>query len=180
MTLKKKLLIGLGVLIAVAFISGASILAATTLGTQSDPLVTLSYLTGKLKPQIMSDVSANISAAQSSMAPALNAQINQFKADIDAKLSGTAAQSSAAFSVVSLNKGQTVTCGVGTELLMRLGTATAVGSAPALVDSTSGTTLSDGSTLVTNHMYLVTIQGNGLKATATSVKVLIRGAYVIS
>ena len=88
MKLKKKLLITLGVIVAVAFISGVSILAATTLGTQTDPLVTLSYLTGKLKPQIMSEVSAGITAAEASLQPSLDAQVNQFKSDIDAKLGG--------------------------------------------------------------------------------------------
>jgi hypothetical protein len=178
MKLKKKIIIALGVIVAVAFISGVSILAATTLGTQSDPLVTLSYLTNKLKPQIMSEVSANITAAEASLQPSLDAQLNQFKADIDSKIGGSSAQS-AGFTVVSLSSGQTLSCGIGTELLLRVGTATAVGGAPALVDSTAGVTLSDGGTLVANHMYMVSIQGNGLKATA-SVKILVRGTYVIS
>ena len=169
MTLKKKFLIALVVLVAVAFISGASILAVTTLGTQSDPLVTLSYLTGKLKPQIMSEVSAGITAAQASLQPSLDAQVNQFKTDIDSKLGGSTA-SSASFTVVTLTSGQTLSCGVGAELLLRLGTASAVGGAPALVDSTAGATLSDGGALVANHMYMVSIQGNGMKATSATVK----------
>ncbi|SHH85864.1 hypothetical protein SAMN02745823_01226 [Sporobacter termitidis DSM 10068] len=177
MKLKKKLLIVLGAVVAAAFISGASILAATTLGTQSDPLVTLSYLTSKLKPQIISDVNASISAAEASLSPSLDAKINSFKSDIDGKLSGSTAQASA-FTLVTLDKNQTLTCGVGTELLLRIGTATATGSAPALVDSTSGSTLSAGGALEANHMYMVSIQGNGLKATA-AVKVLVRGSYVV-
>lgn len=180
MTLKKKLLISLGVLIAVVFISGASILAATTLGTSSDPLVTLSYLTGKLKPQLMSDVSASISAAQASLQPSLDAKISGFKQDIDAKLAGSSGTTAptATFSVVTLTAGQTVSCTIGTEILLRIGTAAAVGETPALVDSTSASTLSSGEALTTNHMYLVTIQGNGFKATST-VKVLLRGTYTV-
>jgi hypothetical protein len=179
MKLKKKILITLGVLIAVAFISGVSILAATTFGTTNDPLVTLSYLTQKLKPQIMAEVSADITAAQASLQPSLDTQVNSFKADIDSKLSGSGVES-AGFTLVTLNKNQTVTCTVGAELLLRVGTATATGSSPALVDSTSGTTLSSGSALTANHMYMVTIQGNGFKATASTVKVLIRGTYTVS
>ena len=180
MKLKKKLLIALGVLVAVAFVSGVSILAATTLGTQSDPLVTLSYLTGKFKPQVMSDVSANISAAQASLAPSLDAQVDRFKADIDSKLAGSSAQQSAGFTVITLNKGQSISCSVGTEILLRIGTATASGSLPALVDTTAGVTLSDGGALVSNHMYMVSIQGNGLKATASPVRILIRGTYIVT
>ncbi len=178
MKTKKKIMLALGVLVAVAFISGASILAATTLGTSTDPLVTLSYLTGKLKPQIMSDVNAGISAAEASLAPSLDAKISGFKADIDSKSSSSSSQT-AGFAVVSLNQNQTLVCGIGTEILLRLGTASAVGSAPALVDSTSGSTLSAGGALTANHMYLVSIQGNGLKATS-SVKLMIRGPYTVT
>ncbi len=179
MNLKKKLLITVGVVIAVAFISGVSILAASTFGTTNDPLVTLSYLTVKLKPQIMGEVNNDIIAAQTSLQPSLDAAVNTFKADIDSKLTGTSAES-ASFTLVTLSKGQTVSCNVGTELLLRIGTATAAGSTPALVDSTSGETLSAGGTVAANHMYMVSIQGNGIKATAASVKVLIRGTYTIT
>lgn len=180
MNFKRKLLIGLCVLAAVAFVSGATILAATTLGTQSDPLVTLSYLTGKFKQEIMNDVQNSINAAQASLQPTLEAQINSFRSDIDARLSGASAQQSAVFTLVTLNKNQKLTCGVGTEVLLRLGTALADGSPPALVDSTTGSTLNSGGTLSANHMYLVSIQGNGLKATSQTVKVLVRGSYVVS
>ncbi len=179
MKLKKKMLITLGVIVAVAFISGASILAVTTFGTTNDPLVTLSYLNQKLKPEIMAGVSADVSAAQASLQPSLDAQVNSFKSDIDSKLGGAGVEA-AGFTLVTLSKNQTVTCAVGTELLLRIGTATAAGSAPALVDSTSGSTLSAGGALSSNHMYMVTIQGNGFKATASTVKVLIRGTYTIS
>jgi hypothetical protein len=179
MKLRKKILIGLGVLVAVAFISGASILAATSLGTQSDPLVTLSYLTGIFKPQIMNDVNASISSAEASLQPSLDGQIAAFKSDIEAKLSGSSTQSAASFTLVTLNKNQTLACGVGTEVLLRLGSAAVAGSSPGLVDSTAGSTLSSGGALSANHMYMVSIQGNGLKATSSSVKVLVRGSYAV-
>lgn len=179
MKLKKKLLITLGVVVAVAFISGVSILAASTFGTTNDPLVTLSYLTQKFKPQIMSEVSADISAAKASLEPILDAEVDSFKDDIESKLSDTTVES-VGFTLVTLSKNQTVTCEVGAELLLRIGTATGAGSSPALVDSTSGSTLSAGGALTANHMYMVTIQGNGVKATASTVKILIRGTYIVS
>ncbi len=175
----KRMLITLAILVGVAFISGVSILATTTFGTKTDPLITLSYLTNQLKPQIMSDVSADISAAEASIQPAIDAKIDDFKAELDG-LSGGETFESAGFTLVTLSNGQTASCGVGTELLLRIGTATATGSTPAMVDSTSGTTLSAGDALEKNHMYMVTIQGNGFTATAGTVKILIRGAYTIS
>lgn len=180
MKLKKKLLITLGVIVAVAFISGASILAASTLGTQQDPLVTLSYLTSQFKPQLLSEVDASIDAAEASMAPGLESKITGFRSEIDAKLSSASNKEATSFTLVTLSKNQTVSCGIGTELLLRVGTATAAGSTPALVDTTTAASLTGGTALTANHMYMVTIEGNGLKATAATVKVLIRGTYTIA
>ncbi len=180
MKLKKKLLITLGVIVAAAFVSGVSILAATSLGTQQDPLVTLSYLTNQFKPQIMTDVNASISQAEASLSPALDAKISSFKAEIDAKLSTSTRTESATFTLITLKKNQTLSCSVGTELLLRIGSATAVGSSPAMVDTTTAGSLTSGAAVAANHLYMVTIEGNGLKAGSDTVKLLIRGAYTIS
>jgi hypothetical protein len=45
---------------------------------------------------------------------------------------------------------------------------------------TGGGTLNSGGSLTANHLYLVTIEGGGLKATASTVMVLIRGPYTVS
>lgn len=180
MKLKKKLLITLTVVVAVVFISGVSILAATTFGSKTDPLITLSYLTQKLKPQIMDEVNADISAAEASMSAELDAEVSSFKASIDAQPTGSSNESTV-FTLVTLSKGQTVTCAVGTQFLLRIGSASAFGSnSPAMIDSTTGLTLSSGNALATNHMYMVTIQGNGFKADSSTVKILVRGVYTIS
>jgi hypothetical protein len=64
--------------------------------------------------------------------------------------------------------------------MLRIGTANGFGSAPALVNYTDGATLAAGTALTTNHMYLVTIEGNGVRATADTVRVLVRGSYKIT
>jgi hypothetical protein len=176
---RKKIFIAIAAVFGVAFISGASILAATTLGTSDAPLVTLSYLMQKFKPQVMSEVDTQLEAAEASASAKLDSEIAQVSADIDAKLDD-ASVTPVGFTLVTLSKDQTVVCTVGTELLLRIGTATASGgTSPALVDSTDGTTLSAGDALAVNHMYMVSIQGNGFKATAATVKVLIKGEYTI-
>ena len=182
MTRKKKFLIALGVVLAIALVSGISIYAATTYGTSSDPLVTLSYLNEKFKPQILDDLEEQLTSSEDSVTQSLNEQISGFTATIDSMLDGSSPVSEAdTFSVVTLKSGQTVTCSVGAEIMLRIGTATGYGpSSPALIDTTSGGTLSSGSALTTNHMYMVTIDGNGVKATASTVKILIRGTYSIS
>lgn len=178
---KNRILVFLGVILAIAFVSGVSIMAATNYGSSSDPLVTLSYLTNKLSPEILDDMDSMISSAESDFSASLNNQINTFKTAIDSKLSGsTVTATTDTFSVVTLSKGQTVTCAVGAEIMLRIGTASGSGSSsPSLIDITSGSSLSSGSALTTNHMYMVTIAGNGVKATSSTVKILIRGNYTV-
>ena len=171
MTKKKKLVIAAGVLLAVAMIVGLTTLAVTNFGTQSDPLVTLSYLEKKLTPSILDQLQTSI-----------DAKANELKAEFDKKLASSGAGSTVSgFSVVSLTSGQKVTCSVGTEIMLRIGSAVTYGSdSPRLIDETTGSAVSAAGTALTkNHMYMVTIQGNGIEATS-SVKILIRGEYTIS
>ena len=176
--MKQKIIIGIVVLAAVALVSGSGLLAFASPGTQNDPFITLSYLSEIFKPQIMAEVDK--------IEKELTANFNEQIAELEAKLQSSqrnppvAPGSADTFSVITLGKGKTLTCSVGTEIMLRIGTATGFGSAPALVDSTNGETLSSGSALVTNHMYIVTIEGNGVKSTADTVKVLVRGNYKIT
>lgn len=129
---------------AVSFGLGA--VASGGFGTQSDPLVSLSYLTDTLTPQVLDEVTRELE-----------------------------------FRVVTLSNGQTLTGQVGCELLLRIGSAVCkAADSPGLVDSTDAGNLNNGSALVTNHLYLVTIQGHGFTATANGTKVLVKGSYTIS
>lgn len=169
MTLKKKLIICLGVIIAVAFVAGMTGLAAGTYGSQSDPLVAKSYLDETVTPQILAELDGKISAKAAELTASFNSLLTG---------SGTGAASE--FKVVTLTSGQVMTCQVGTEIMLRVGSAESYGpDSPRLVDETDGTTLtSAGSALVKNHMYMVTIVNNGIKSTG-STKVLVRGTYTI-
>jgi len=175
--LRRKFAIALVILSAIILISGASILATAAPGTQQDPFVTLSYLTNVFRPQVMSDV-RNI---EQEMVQRFESRIAELERQLQAGGSGQQTVGTAdRFHVVTLNRNQQLTASVGTEIMLRIGTATATGSEPALVNYTSGTTLSSGAALTTNHMYLVTIQGNGVRATADTVRVLVRGDYTVS
>jgi len=177
--MKSKLFIGLVVLAAVVLVSGASILAFATPGSQSDPFISVSYLKDVFRPELMADVK-NI---EQEMTQKFNTRISEIEAKLQENQggSGQAAQSDAdVFSVVTLSRGQTLTCSEGTEIMLRNGTANGVGSVPALVNYTSGATLSAGTALTANHMYLVTIEGNGVTATADTVRVLVRGNFKVT
>ena len=161
--------------------------AAGQQGSQSDPLVTLSYLNQQVTPAILAQVDSQLTARQSELESKLTAVKDQYVKEVEAKLSvsggtssgGQTATGSAVYEVVTLSAGQTLTGGAACEFLLRSGTATCVSDAsPGLVDMTDGTTLSSGNPLVTNHLYMVTIADRGLTATS-SVKVLVRGSYTI-
>ena len=174
--MKEKLATGLAVLAAVIMISGMSIFATASPGTQDDPLITLSYLTNVFRPQVMNDVRTT----EQEMTQRFESRITELESRLQAGGSGQAASGTAdQFHVVTLTGNQSLTASVGTEIMLRIGTAEASGSAPALINYTTGTTIASGAALTANHMYLVTIEGNGIRATAGTVRVLVRGSYTV-
>lgn len=150
------------VLVAVVF-AGVGAYAASTLGTQSDPLVTLSYVNERLYPQLVEKISEEADRA----AEEVRQSVAQSGGSTDT------------YSVVSLSSGQKLIGQVGCEILLRIGSAAvSAADAPGLVDMTDASSLNNGSALKQNHLYMVTIGGNGIKATS-AVKVIVRGDYSI-
>ena len=91
---------------------------------------------------------------------------------------GTASASS--FTVVTLSNGQVLTGGIGCEVMLRVGSATCVSpSNPGLIDQSNASVLNNGGALVQNHLYMMTIEGRGVKATAATTKLMVRGSYTI-
>lgn len=134
---------------------------AAEAGSSGDPLVTLSYLNDTFFNTIMQRVDQKI-AERTGQA-----------------VSGET--SSASFAVVTLNEGQTLTGGIGCEVMLRVGSAVCVSpSDPGLIDETTASTLADGAALVQNHLYMMTIEGRGVRATAATTKVLARGSYTVA
>ena len=83
--------------------------------------------------------------------------------------------------LVTLQKGQTLHGAVGTEVMLRVGTAVCTASsAPGLIDTTDASTINDGKSIEKNHVYMMTIEERGIRATANTVKVLVRGTYSVT
>lgn len=162
-------------------VSGAITVAATQ-GSQTDPLVTLSYLTDVFTPSVLTQVDTQTEQSRQDYVDKLDASVSGYSTQMEellGGLSGSEGQSSAAFSVVDLAQGQKLTGGVGCEVLLRVGTASCVSpGSPGLIDSTDGSTLENGKALVKNHLYLFTIEGRSISV-STDVKVLVRGTYTI-
>ena len=146
--------------LSAALMTGVSLAAEA--GSAGDPLVTLSYLNETFFNEIMGRVDQKIAQRTGQAVP-----------------SGGA--SSASFTVVTLSRGQTLTGDIGCEVMLRVGSAVCVSpSDPGLIDETTAATLADGGALVQNHLYMMTIEGRGVRAAADTVKVLARGSYTVS
>ena len=131
---------------------------AAEAGSSGDPLVTLSYLNDTFFNTIMQRVDQKI-----------------------AERTGQAIPGGTAFTVVTLSQGQTLAGDVGCEVMLRVGSAVCVSpSDPGLIDETTGSTLADGASLVQNHLYMMTIEGRGVRASSATTKVLARGSYTVA
>lgn len=137
--------------LAVLLVAGVSAYAAIKYGSKDDPLITKSYLDSVVQPQMEKELQDQLNAAQAGM------------------------QSSVAgeFTELSLSSGNSVKCSVGSELLLRSGSAKALGS---LVDTTTGSNVSAGGALTANHLYMAVEDGSGLTAAASAV-ILVSGSY---
>jgi hypothetical protein len=142
---------------------------AAEVGSSGDPLVTLSYLEEIFMDQVMDRVDGKIAERNRDIAQQIGQQTGS---------SGTASDT---FTVVTLTKGQTLTGGIGCEVMLRVGSAVCVApSAPGLIDESAASTLNNGGALVVNHLYMMTIDGRGVLAKADTTKLMVRGTYSIA
>ena len=190
------------VLVAVMMIAGLGVIAAEY-GSQSDPLVTLSYIEKVLLPNAQKDVDKTVSNAMEEFEDALTDSDKTIQSYIDKKLrsfasgdvdeelidaiassvleqaGGSVTAGEVSWSVIQVPAGRTVVCEVGVQAILRVGQATCVAAGtPGLIDLSNGETLENGGALATNHLYTASIQGRGIY-TAQGCTLLIAGSYTI-
>ena len=136
--------------VALAITAMAGIAAAVSgTGTAADPLVSLSYLTGTYRDNLMADVRTAVAAESRTLSAAFSQQV----ADLEDAAGNAAAQPAASeYRTVNLTAGQTVSVSAGGEVLMLSGAASAVGA--GLTDATAGTPVYAGGALTVNHLYV--------------------------
>lgn len=157
----KKRLQNVAVLVVVALVfTAVGAYAASNYGSQSDPLITMSYVTKVLQPSMESSFGNTVTTA-----------MTQLEQQFESELTG-------AFKTVSVESGKTMNCNAGCEILFRSGSAGVTGTS-GLLDVTSGSTVSAGQSMTQNHLYMTSAAGSGFKATNT-VTVLVRGTYTIA
>jgi len=163
-------------------VTGADQASASTAaaGSADDPIVTLSYINQKFKPQIEQSVEKLISDKLKNFTPAASAPASP-------PIQNTyvlSPEASSAYVVVELTKGQKLRVKSGTlELILRPGGSATVISdykSQGIADLTSGDELLNGKSLPVNHSLLIPrADGRGISVTSVIAYVLIRGDYEI-
>lgn len=177
MTKKKKALIAAGVMLAVAFIVGVTVAATGVYGTQSDPLVTKSYI-DSVQTGINSSLAQSVSDASADAQARIDSKISSYTSSMQAKIDAANANAADTFVYVQLTSGQTVTVSAGSELMLRSGTA-AAGPAGSLTDTTEGAAAAASQALAQNHMYLAGSDGTTVTASSDA-SFMIRGTYSVN
>ena len=185
------------IMVAALMITGLGAIAAEY-GSQSDPLVTLSYIEQVLLPKAKEDVDDMVKDALEDYEDDLSDQTKSVEEYIDKKLhsfaSGdvdealveeiaaviaekmdTEAPTNAPWAVVDVPAGYSVVCQGGVQVILRAGQASCIGS---LVDLSNGDGLNNGGALLANHLYAADGQGNAVY-TAQGCTLLISGSYTI-
>ena len=166
---KNRWLVRVMVVLLLSGLLSMTVTAASGVGTDDDPLVTLSYLKETFMDDIMKKVDEKIAGRN-----------NQILQQFGGQVSG-GENIASTFTVVTLSNGQVLTGDIGCEVLLRVGTAVCVSpSTPGLIDQSSASVLNNNGALVQNHLYMMTIEGRGVKATAGTTKLMVRGGYTIS
>ncbi len=130
---------------------GTVALAAGAQGTQSNPLVTLSYINEQVIPDLLKQVEAKIAKHEKEAVPGQEA----------------------AFRTVEVKAGKSVELSAGAQVVLRSGKAT---SKDLLTDLTDATGLTGTGELVENHLYLATADGQKITA-GEKVTLMILGGY---
>ncbi|MBR3704069.1 MAG: hypothetical protein IKM11_01060 [Oscillospiraceae bacterium] len=182
--MKRKKLRTLACVLLVGFVLTAFVAIANEVGSQGDPLVTLSYLNETFLEQILGSVDEKLAQRSDVLMEQIREQISSTKRDILIELGSSYGDETGgvavSFASVTLSAGQTLYGGTGCEVLLRSGSAVCISegkSVPGLVDTTDGTTINHGSQLVTNHLYMMTDE-RGVQA-QEDIVLLVRGEYTI-
>lgn len=133
--------------------------------TSSDPLISLSYLNGIFKTDLMAEVGDTI-----------DGEVEKLNGDLTKKISGVrdaighVSSPAATHSTVTVTGGSAQAVSSGSEFLLLSGSATA--DEAGLLDVTTGLTVAKGEALLENHLYIASARVSVRAETTT--KLLVR------
>lgn len=144
--------------IVAVLIGGIGAYAATNYGTESDPLITLSYLNEVLKPQL-----------EQSYTQKTKDSLAELEARIDGETNG-------AYAPLELKANQTLSCKAGCEFLVRSGEAYVTAG---VLNVTEGKELAANDWLMKHHLYMAVSDSGAVRANS-DLYLMVRGEYTIS
>lgn len=118
--------------------------AAISGGSASDPLVSLSYLTGKFTSQVDTNVDSKLDSSDQALLDS-----------VSGKLQVSSVSSASTWTDTRLKAADVLTGTTGTNVVLLAGAVKVTFSSGAVVDVTTGTTVTSGSVLTAQHRYLV-------------------------
>lgn len=132
-------------------------------GGADDPIISKSYIDNVLMPQIKDYIESRLKG----VVP-----------EKDENKGETTAES---FKVVSMSKGQKMTCDAGCELILRMGQAQIFATEKGgLADTTAGYDLANKANMPSNHLLIVPVgDGRGIIA-QNDVLVMVKGSYTLN
>lgn len=163
--------------LSVLLISGISIASLGDAGTQTDPLVTKSYVEKRLT-EIEKKITDAASVQTTQQVATAKSQLETL---IKASNTGGSSTAGSDFSLIQVKSGDVIVMGENAQFLMRAGLATAIaGQGGGLSDLTAGKDLKNGESLETNHLILIPKNdGRGIKMTYDG-WLMIKGSYQIT
>lgn len=156
--MKKILRIVIICAVVAALSAGVGAYAATALGTEHDPLITLSYLEQVLQPKLKAEAEQ---------------QTRDAIAELETRL---AEENVSVFRSVTVPAGKTMTCDAGCEILVRSGDGYVTGK---VLNLTGGQSVADNTWLLAHNLYLAAEDGATLTASADTT-LMVRGGYAIN
>lgn len=132
---------------------GTVALAAGAQGTQSNPLVSLSYINEKVIPDLLKQVEEKIAQHEKQAVPGQDA----------------------AFQTVEVKAGKTVELSAGAQVVLRSGKAA---SKDLLTDLTDAAGLTGAGELAENHLYLATADGQKITV-SEGATLMVLGSYAV-
>ncbi len=126
-------------------------------GSESDPLISQSYITSTLMPKIEEMIAEKVGSG-----------------------GGGGVNATERFEVISMSAGQQMICEKGTELILRMGSCNIIATAKGgIADTTGGYDLPNGAVMPSNHLLIVPLDdGRGITAN-NNVLVMVKGGYEI-
>lgn len=164
--------------------------AAANYGSAEDPLVTASYINDVVQPEISEQIEDALQEKEAEILEQIDEKLEnsgvsaEYSDDLIDQIASRAAQKVSAgngenWQVIKVPAGKNLTGHVGCQIMLRIGGATCVSAgSTGLIDMSDGSVLGNGGALKTNHLYMITIDGRGLKAIGDAT-LLIKGSYSI-